>query len=197
VALGWLWGRNPLAINTLWGGFDVALGGFTRGHVGDLPAPGQPLHNGRVLCHEGPQYPPLRHYRGLLLHAPLYAISVEGEHARGPKRGTMYRQWHEQRRGGGPVSGTGVTSLGAVPKLRTLLPRRTRNAVSHATLLVARSKLVVSVRWQRSRGRVAALYFRRFTLPVPLWPACGFPSQLRACGKLPEATFKRHAPVGS
>jgi hypothetical protein len=25
VALGWLWGRNPLAINTLWGGFDVAF----------------------------------------------------------------------------------------------------------------------------------------------------------------------------
>ena len=28
MALGWLWGRNPLAINTLSGGFDVALGGF-------------------------------------------------------------------------------------------------------------------------------------------------------------------------
>jgi hypothetical protein len=28
VALGWLWGAYPLAINTLWGGFDVALGGF-------------------------------------------------------------------------------------------------------------------------------------------------------------------------
>ena len=25
------------------------------GQVGDFPAPGQPLHNGRVLCHEGPQ----------------------------------------------------------------------------------------------------------------------------------------------
>ena len=30
VALGWLWGRNPLAINTLCGGFDVALGGLRR-----------------------------------------------------------------------------------------------------------------------------------------------------------------------
>jgi hypothetical protein len=27
VALRWLWGAYPLAINTLWGGFDVALGG--------------------------------------------------------------------------------------------------------------------------------------------------------------------------
>jgi hypothetical protein len=34
VALGWLWGAYPLAINTLWGGFDVALmwpGGSLRG----------------------------------------------------------------------------------------------------------------------------------------------------------------------
>ena len=30
VALGWLWGRNRLAINRLWGGVDVALGGFAR-----------------------------------------------------------------------------------------------------------------------------------------------------------------------
>jgi hypothetical protein len=30
VALRWLWGRNALAINTLWGGFDVALGGFAQ-----------------------------------------------------------------------------------------------------------------------------------------------------------------------
>jgi hypothetical protein len=28
VALGWLWGANQLPINTLCGGFDVALGGF-------------------------------------------------------------------------------------------------------------------------------------------------------------------------
>ena len=28
MALGWLWGRNPLAINTLWGGSKVALRGF-------------------------------------------------------------------------------------------------------------------------------------------------------------------------
>ena len=28
VALGWLWSRNWLPINTLCGGFDVALGGF-------------------------------------------------------------------------------------------------------------------------------------------------------------------------
>jgi hypothetical protein len=28
VALGWLWGAYQLAINTLCGGFDVALGGF-------------------------------------------------------------------------------------------------------------------------------------------------------------------------
>ncbi len=26
----WLWGRNQLAINTLWRGFEVALGGFAR-----------------------------------------------------------------------------------------------------------------------------------------------------------------------
>src|ERR1035437_1812649 len=30
VALGWLWGRNRLPINTLWGGFGLALGGFVR-----------------------------------------------------------------------------------------------------------------------------------------------------------------------
>jgi hypothetical protein len=30
VALRWLSGRNPLAINRLWGGFDMALGGFAR-----------------------------------------------------------------------------------------------------------------------------------------------------------------------
>jgi hypothetical protein len=30
-ALGWLWVRNQLAINTLCGGFDVALGGFASG----------------------------------------------------------------------------------------------------------------------------------------------------------------------
>jgi hypothetical protein len=30
VALGWLWGAYQLAINRLWGGFDVALGGFPR-----------------------------------------------------------------------------------------------------------------------------------------------------------------------
>ena len=30
MALGWLWGRNPLAINTLWGGLGVALAGLTR-----------------------------------------------------------------------------------------------------------------------------------------------------------------------
>jgi hypothetical protein len=31
MALGWLWGAYPLAINTLWSGFDVALGGFGWG----------------------------------------------------------------------------------------------------------------------------------------------------------------------
>ena len=30
VALEWLWSRNRLAINTLCGGFDIALGGFGR-----------------------------------------------------------------------------------------------------------------------------------------------------------------------
>jgi hypothetical protein len=30
VVLGWLWGRNPLAIRRLCGGFAVALGGLTR-----------------------------------------------------------------------------------------------------------------------------------------------------------------------
>jgi hypothetical protein len=30
VALRWLWGAYPLAINTHLGGFDVALGGFVR-----------------------------------------------------------------------------------------------------------------------------------------------------------------------
>ena len=30
VALGWLWGRNRLAISRLWSGFKVALGGFAR-----------------------------------------------------------------------------------------------------------------------------------------------------------------------
>jgi hypothetical protein len=46
VALGWLWGRNQLAINTLWGGFDVALmwlwGGF-RGSEGRCSAFALPL----------------------------------------------------------------------------------------------------------------------------------------------------------
>src|ERR1039458_267437 len=82
VALGWLWGRNPLAINRLWGGFKMALGGFAGPStfcilpstfallpflhssfcilpstftLGDLVAAGQPLHNARVLCHQGPQ----------------------------------------------------------------------------------------------------------------------------------------------
>jgi hypothetical protein len=32
VALGWLWGRNRLAINRLWDGFEVALGGFADAH---------------------------------------------------------------------------------------------------------------------------------------------------------------------
>jgi hypothetical protein len=30
VALGWLWGAYRLAINTLYGGFDVALSGCAR-----------------------------------------------------------------------------------------------------------------------------------------------------------------------
>jgi hypothetical protein len=34
VALGWLWGRNRLAINRLWGGFDVALGGLPGDDAG-------------------------------------------------------------------------------------------------------------------------------------------------------------------
>ena len=49
--------------------------------LGDLVAAGQPLHNARVLCHQGPQYHPLRHYRGLLLHAPLYASSAAPVHS--------------------------------------------------------------------------------------------------------------------
>jgi hypothetical protein len=38
------------------------------------------------------------------------------EHARGPKRGTRYRQRRGQRRGGSPVSGTGGTSPSDAPK---------------------------------------------------------------------------------
>jgi hypothetical protein len=39
-----------------------------------------------------------------------------GEHARGPKPGTRYRQRRGQRRGGSPESGTGGTSPGAAPE---------------------------------------------------------------------------------
>ena len=39
--------------------------------------------------------------------------------------------------------------------------------------------VVVGVRWQRVQGRVCGLYFRRVTLPVRFWRACGCPEQFR------------------
>ena len=39
--------------------------------------------------------------------------------------------------------------------------------------------LVIGIRWQRVQAPVLSLYFRRVTLPVRFWRACGSPSQFR------------------
>ena len=39
--------------------------------------------------------------------------------------------------------------------------------------------LTVSLRWQRWQSAVSGLYFRRVTLPVQFWRACGQPAAFR------------------
>jgi len=47
----------------------------------------------------------------------------------------------------------------------------------HYSRAARRWHILVGVRWQRWQSAVSALYFRRVTLP--LWRACGQPSQFR------------------
>jgi hypothetical protein len=59
--------------------------------------------------------------------------------------------------------------------LTEIVMRHTR----HSSRAARRWHILVGVRWQRWQSRVAALYYRRVTLPVQLWVACGQPSQFR------------------
>jgi hypothetical protein len=49
----------------------------------------------------------------------------------------------------------------------------------HYSRAARRWHILVGVRWQRWQSAVSALYFRRVTLPLQLWRACGQPSQFR------------------
>jgi hypothetical protein len=74
VALRWLWGRNPLAINTLWGGFDVALISNRVGQFYAFVKPG----NYVVLATLPGEHLPPRNLGGNLPPSSTPGSSVEG-----------------------------------------------------------------------------------------------------------------------
>jgi len=49
----------------------------------------------------------------------------------------------------------------------------------HSSRAARRWYLTVGLRWQRWQSAVCSLYYRRVTLPVQLWRACGQPAAFR------------------
>ena len=49
----------------------------------------------------------------------------------------------------------------------------------HSSRAARRWYLTVGIRWQRWQSAVSGLYYRRVTLPVQLWRACGQPAAFR------------------
>jgi hypothetical protein len=83
---------------------------------------------------------------------------------------SSFRGRRGQRHGGSAASGTGGTSLGGVSKWTTPLPRTTRKAVIHATLLVARSELPNTRTAPVPTSGLTRFRFHVSTLPTPEAP---------------------------